>query len=326
MPPAKPRTFYWFFGFWALVTILGIVTPGVPPGGASPGDVVCFWGLLIGSAVGCAALWPLVSRGFSQPVWFRPAEGAGLKRLRAPGASPVTLFSALACTVGVGFTAGTLPFSETTQYFAGWRGRTIALPEAPLAIEDSRPADIYLLPLGKLSQGAAAHLAAELRRETGLMIAALPPCELTGVDYDAQRRQIVAESLLPGLGARAAKLTLPPPPRPHGPLMLGLLDEDAYSRVNEWRFVLSLPFNQTLGVVCTRRLHLDLPLDDAEAQQRLALRTKKLILRMIAFHCFNESRSNDPRSLTGTTLRGVDDLDQREDHLRMAFPYASLRR
>jgi hypothetical protein len=326
MPPAKPRTFYWFFGFWALVTVLGIITPGVQPGGASPGDVVCFWGLLIGSAAGCVALWPLVYQGYSQPVWFRPAEGAELKRLRAPGASPVTLFSALACAVGVGFTAGTLPFSETAQFLAGWRGRTIALPEAPLAMEDSRPADIYLLPLGNFPSGAAAHLAAELRRETGLVIAALPSYEMTGVEYDSQRRQIVAESLMSTLAARASKLTLLPPPRPHGPLMLGLLADDAYSRVNDWRFVLSLPFNQNIGIVSTYRLHLDLPLDDAEAQQRLISRTKKLIFRMIAFHCFNEARSNDPRSLTGTTLRGVDDLDQREDHLRMTFPGSTVRR
>lgn len=326
MRPAKPWKFYGFFGTWAVVVALGLLVPGVPPGGSEPPLVILFWALLAGCLGGSWALWPRVWRLYSQPVQFRPADGAEVQRLPMPGVPVGTLFVTLCCSLGAVLLLGGLPLSKTVRLAAGLRGRTVALPQSAPAPEDFQTADIYLLPLNRFPAGAAAYLAAELRRETGLKIAALPAYEVPGVEFNPRRRQVVAESMEPGLKKRIDGMKLPPPPRPHPPLVVSLFDEDTYVRGADWRFVLTNSFNRVSGVVCTYRLRVDLPLDDAKAQRLLAERTKKLILRLIAFHCFSVERSDDPRSLTGATLRGNQDLDSREDHLRIALPSSAPRR
>jgi hypothetical protein len=320
MPLAKPTKFYWFFGLWALVVTVGVLVPGIPAGGPEPGDVIGYWALAIGSTIAACALWPRMLHVNRGSIWFRSMADAEPEQLATPGAPIVRPLIALCCSAGAVFLVGGLAVSPALQHVAGLRGRTIDFPPGARTIEDLRPADIYLLPLNQFPEGAAANLAAELRRQTGLLVAALPAYTVPDMQVDPQRKQVVIESLNEGLKKRIEGTPLPPPPRPHPPLVVALLSEDAYSRVTDWRFVLSNSIAQSAGIVCTYRLHYGLPFEDRAAQQLLTLRTKKLILRLIAFHCFDAPRTTDAHSLTGTTLRGIEDLDNRTDYIEIPRP------
>lgn len=317
MPPAEPRRFYWVLGIWAGLAVLGILLPGVPPGGPEPILLFGYWLAAIGAALIGWAIVPTFWRWYSQPVLFRAAEGSEPHALPSSAVPPVPAFVAVVCCGVAAFLLGGLPFSPALQLAAGLRTRTITFQKSVPAPEDFRPADIYLLPVNRFPEAVAAHFAAELRRETGLLIAALPPLAATGIEFDKTRRQVVIESLAESVNKRASTLQLPSPPRPHAPLVVALFEEDSYSRMAEWRFVLSSSFTPATAAVCTARLNFALPLDDDEARRVLALRAKKLILRLIAFHCLGEPRTNDPQSLTGATLRGIEDLDRREDRIRI---------
>lgn len=322
MRRAKPSGFYWYGGFTVGAILLTVLAEALPRPNDDSFGASGFW-LLLGIAILIAFVtWRSIFRLLRQPIWFRATADGPLEPI--PLRPPLVRWTvALAFTAAILSTAILLPTSPTAQLFFGFRSRKIRLAEAPFSAADFQPADIYLLPLRNFPPGAAARLAADLRLATGLQIAALPAFAPSGVEYDQKRRQIAIESIAPSMGEHVKTLRLPRPPRPCTPLVVGLTDEDAFTRREAWRFVFSTSFNPVMAAVCTARLDLDLPLDDTVAKQVMQQRAKKLILRLIAFHCLKKEADNDTHSLTGITLRGIPDLDRREDFVRNWTPLRS---
>lgn len=305
-----------FMGAWLVSLALGVSSAWMPLSDIPGLWIAGFW------AVACISIWVFwrASKAFwrwwSCPVSFVPSDGFPTVRVRSSLAGSRLVFLMMIALAGMCFTWGAIPFSEAAQLLAGWRGRSIDLPEVQPSAEDDVPSEIALLPTGKVTRGQAAAVAAALREASGLKVWCFPHHELKGLEYDPSTGQLICESVIQPLFELAKVLPSPAPPHQHGLLLIVITDEDMRSRTLDWRFMLSTGFTDTLAIVSTARLKLALPLTETEAKRRVLERTQKLALRLIGLHVFKQSRDNDRNSLLGPTLRGIEDLDTAENKLR----------
>jgi hypothetical protein len=314
-PPAgKPKSFYRFFAIWAALFGFALAWPLLPKSDLPNSFRPMFWltafvtPLILASAARGFAHW------LRYPLTFDPGDGTPPRRLRSTRLALWLLMTFLIGLTGTVFTIGSLPFSPAARLLAGLRGRKIELPRGEVQTADLMLAEIYLQPIAPLTRETAAALAAQLRAETGLHIAALREQKFD-LSLNPQRNQIPVEKVATQLNQLGQKTPLPPPPLPHSPLMIALIEPDMYSENLPWKYAFSMGFGKTLGVVSAARVKNNLPMDDAAAQRLCFTRMKKLILRLIAQMVFSEPYGSDRRSLTGPVLRNLADLDLCEDHL-----------
>ena len=319
MHRVRPTGFLWFFGIWAVALAWGLASPKLNAGDVEPVLMVAFWILAFASISEGIRVIFQIYEWRKNPVVFDPGNGCETVKLYTRDRLAKQVLVALLWATVFAFTLGSLPFSKRAQLVAGLRQRTITFPETHLAAEDNQLADVLLLPVGRFPLGAAAALAADLRKESGMLVATLQPYDLPHIEFDEKRGQVVFESLQAPLLDRAKLISLPRGRRPHSPLLIALLADDMFSRNNDWRFMLSGGLTKTIAVVATGRLKLDLSWDDERAQAQLFSRTRKLILRLVALQIFDKPRDTERKSLIGLTLRGLEDLDGCEDHLRFSI-------
>ena len=320
MPPADTKYFQIFIGTIAALTGGAFLLRHRFDDPELAARFILWWGAAIGCTLGLRFLAGKAWSLWCQPVMWRAAPDAAVEKLPAPGVPWPVGAALFALAAGLALTLGQLPFSRSAQLIAGFRTRHLSLPQAPGAPEDTRPADIYLVPLRSFPQGTASWLAAELRRSTGLLVATLPALACQDVTLDTARSQFEIEKLDAVLFAMAKTNAIPLPqplPRPHTPLLLGLLAEDAFSLTNSrWNYVLCQGSTKVTAIACSARLHHALPVDDSLAAQTYGIRLKKLCLRLIGRHVFDRSDDAERHSVTGGTLQRPDDLDVLEDFLR----------
>ncbi len=267
--------------------------------------------------LGTTLLWlPRIRKKWRTPIYFRASPDAAPLALQSRRPPLVSLLIAALGVVSLALTLGTLPFSKTSQMLSGFRSRIVDFPLSQPLPEDNQPADIYLLPLAPLERGMASHLANLLRKETGLVIAALPPARFDGLKRH-KNNQVLVESIGQPMSEYSRRLYSPPQPRPHRPLLIALMPESCRSQIRDWNYVMQSGFSPVTAVICLPELFLELPLDEVDAQARLVDRVRKLCLRSMAFHIFEMDQSESRKSLLGPTLSSAVDLDRRTEPLAL---------
>src|SRR5438128_9604133 len=126
---------------------------------------------------------------------------------------------------------------------------------------------------------------------------------LTGGEYNADRRQYVAESLTAAMEAHLPQLARDP-----NAVVIGITEEDMYIADLDWRFAFSYRNDRRFAVVSSARL---VPLFNWiwPRSDVLEARTRKVVMKNVGLLVYGLPASDDPTSVLYRSINGLDDLD-----------------
>jgi predicted Zn-dependent protease len=172
---------------------------------------------------------------------------------------------------------------------------------------------VCFLPLGQVDPDLVRNLVAYYRDVYGLEIGVLTPSAIPAIMIDPDREQIDGESL-----AKWTAALFPADFNDPNVAFIGLTPLDLYADDRNWRFQLGYATwgRQSRAVVSTYRMHLGTfgLVDD----ERVLMRTRKLVTKYVGFMHYGLSASEDPTSPMYGNILSVPDLDTMEEPLSVA--------
>jgi predicted Zn-dependent protease len=173
-------------------------------------------------------------------------------------------------------------------------------------------AGFYLVPLDGTSEPRLRRVAGQLSRQLALRAQMMPRLRSETVDFDRDRKQLLGDALY--WRVREAFPARKPPVA-----VIGVTDGDLYWEKASWRFALGVKDDWGYGVVSTARMD-PRNLGDPPNEELLDRRLRKRVTRYVGELYFRLPRSENPRSVLGPTLAGVEELDAMSEEFCPARP------
>jgi len=161
---------------------------------------------------------------------------------------------------------------------------------------------LYFIPLNSFSSDDVKLLVTYYKETTGIQAITLAPLPLRLAAIDNRRQQLVAEDILELMKSSNPHLAGDP-----NAIVIGLTNEDMYSRSHDWKFAFSR-WQGRFAVVSSARMN-PYNLGAAPDNDLLNIRLRKMVLKNIGLLYYELPPSNDPRSVMYGGINGVEDLD-----------------
>jgi tetratricopeptide (TPR) repeat protein len=165
---------------------------------------------------------------------------------------------------------------------------------------------VYFVPLGKFSMPLMRELESYYKIRLGIGIVALPAIPLDSLEastFDARRRQFIAEELVELIKRHNPKVAQNP-----NAILIGLTDEDIYTRERNWQYAFSWWMDSRFAVVSSARMN-PATLGQPANPELLNARFRKMVLKDIGILYYEMSPSDNPKSALFNKIEGVADLD-----------------
>jgi hypothetical protein len=169
---------------------------------------------------------------------------------------------------------------------------------------------VYVIPLGEVSEPHLPTLATFYRDRYRIPVETLDRLPLGSLEIDADREQVIAESLH-ALMRRA----YPDQAADPGALLIGITAQDMYTQARpDWRWAFADRVGARSAVISTYMMapgRVGFPFSVFE-QRRPGLleeRLRKMVTKTIALQYYGMATNDDPRSVLYGRVLGVADLD-----------------
>ena len=161
---------------------------------------------------------------------------------------------------------------------------------------------LYFLPLNSFSSDDVKLLVTYYKETTGIDAIALAPLPLRLAAIDNRRQQLVAEDIIGLMKSSNPNLAGDP-----NAIVIGLTNEDMYSRSYDWKFAFSR-WQGRFAVVSSARMN-PYNLGAAPDNDLLNIRLRKMVTKNIGVLYYELPTTDDPRSVMYDGINSVEDLD-----------------
>ena len=171
-----------------------------------------------------------------------------------------------------------------------------------LAQKERGKEKLYFVPVNSFSSAGVKLLVTYYKKKIGIDAITLEPLPLRLAAIDNRRQQLVAEDIVDLMKRTYPKLAGDP-----NAIVIGLTNEDMYSRNCDWKFAFSR-WQGRFAVVSSARMN-PLNLGAAPNDDLLNIRLRKMVLKNIGLLYYELPTSRDRRSVLYDDINGVEDLD-----------------
>jgi len=161
---------------------------------------------------------------------------------------------------------------------------------------------LYFIPLNSFSSGDVKLLVTYYKETSGIQAITLAPLPLRLAAIDNRRQQLVAEDIIELMKSSNPNLARDP-----NAIVIGLTNEDMYSRSHDWKFAFSR-WQGRFAVVSSARMN-PYNLGAAPDDDLRNIRLRKMVSKNIGLLYYELPASNDPRSVMYDGINSVQDLD-----------------
>jgi hypothetical protein len=161
---------------------------------------------------------------------------------------------------------------------------------------------IHFVPLGHFPASKVEDLVAYYRDKFNLTVEVLPAVRLNASVRDADRQQLIAESIIALMKSAYPDLTRDPEA-----ILIGLTGEDMYIARYDWQYTFSWRQDKKFAVVSSARMNLGASFRKEGLDQE---RLRKMVSKNIGILYYRLPASDDPASVLYNNVGGVSDLDR----------------
>jgi tetratricopeptide (TPR) repeat protein len=162
---------------------------------------------------------------------------------------------------------------------------------------------LYFVPLGNFSAASLTKLANFCKQKTGITATVTQAVPFALSTIDKRRQQVIAEDAIELIKFRYPNLAADP-----NAVVIGVTDEDMYTRSEDWQYAFSYRKGGRFGVVSSARMN---PINfggsanDVLTESRL----RKMVLKNIGILFYLYPSNHDPKSVLYDGVEAVADLD-----------------
>jgi predicted Zn-dependent protease len=176
---------------------------------------------------------------------------------------------------------------------------------AAMLCSGCKKTSVYFVPIGNAPVAEINELVPHYREKFDLKAEVLSPMELSPTDFDSNRQQLIAESVLQNLDREYARYL-----KDRSAVLIGITSQDMYLLQANWQFCFGWRRPEIrMAVVSTARMNLYYPRESMPIAS-VSSRLRKMVTKDIGIMYYHREASSNPRSVLYNGILGLEELDQ----------------
>jgi predicted Zn-dependent protease len=164
---------------------------------------------------------------------------------------------------------------------------------------------VYFVPIGNAPVAEINELVPHYEEKFDLKAEVLSPMALSPNDFDSNRQQLIAESVLQNLDREYARYL-----KDRSAVLIGITSQDMYLSQANWQFCFGWRRPEIrMAVVSTARMNLYYP-GESMPIASVSSRLRKMVTKDIGIMYYHREASSNPHSVLYNGILGLEELDQ----------------